>query len=210
LAKAIQSHTLGGTVRMAENQLTTYVAALVASSRITSSVRDPFIIRKFHQKIYNLVEANHGFITQLASSSLGGPVVLRQQHLLSCIDVLIDLIEYEEHLKRSDLVVLAYAQRALLRFRLFIQRTKIQATSQIQPASAAKEPEIKKKKIEISENKKKILTFIRQSPARTKEIVDEFRLMSSRTVIRSLKELMTAGLVKKKTNDRGAVYLIAG
>ena len=144
LAKAIQSHTLGGTVRMAENQLTTYVAALVASSRVTSSVRDPFIVRKFHQKIYNLVKAYHEFITGPASPSLGGPAVLQQQHLLSCADALIDLVEYEEHLKRSDVVVLAYAQRALLRFRLFIQRMKIQATSQIKPAFAAKEAEIKK------------------------------------------------------------------
>ncbi len=187
---------------MPENQLTIYVAALVATARVTHSIRDTFVIRKLHQKIYTLVEAYQSFILS--------PHHQEQQRLLVAIDTLQDLIEYEEHLQRSDIVALAYARRALLRFRLFVQHVEIKQST---PTSASPvistEPEVRKEKIKVNENKKKILSFIRQSPVRTKEIVDEFHLMSSRTVKRSLKELTKAGLVKRKSKDRGVVYSVA-
>ena len=58
-----------------------------------------------------------------------------------------------------------------------------------------------------SSNKERIFNFIKRSPnSRTKEIIDEFNILSERTVKRNLKELTTEGLVRKLAKDKGVYY----
>lgn len=181
---------------MADDRLITYVAALVGTARISGSIRNPFFIEKFHQKIYSFVDAYHRFLAE--------PGISERSHLLSCIDSLIDLVEFEEHLQRSDPVSLAYAKRGLLKFRVLMAHAELHVATK-----SAAAPEAPEEKVDLNENKKKILNFIQHSPVRTKEIVDEFKLLSSRTVKRSLKELIRAGLVQKKSKDNSVIYFAA-
>ena len=62
----------------------------------------------------------------------------------------------------------------------------------------------------LTENQERILGFIRQSEvARAKDIIDEFSVLSERTVKRNLKELMSSGLVQKRLENRAVFYLPA-
>ena len=70
-----------------------------------------------------------------------------------------------------------------------------------------KRPSVTRKKMEFSKSKQKILEFIKSSPdIRTKDIIFEFNSVSDRTVKRNLTELLQAGLIKKRIDNKAVYY----
>jgi Fe2+ or Zn2+ uptake regulation protein len=66
---------------------------------------------------------------------------------------------------------------------------------------------IKPKNLRESSNKERIFNFIKHSPnSRTKDIIEEFNILSERTVKRNLKDLATEGLVRKFAKNKGVYY----
>lgn len=61
----------------------------------------------------------------------------------------------------------------------------------------------------LTENKKKILNYIKSYPnTRTKDIIYEFNAISGRTVKRNLNDLLRAGLVRKRVDNKAVYYYI--
>ena len=64
--------------------------------------------------------------------------------------------------------------------------------------------------LKYDSNKERIFNFIQKTQeVRTKDIMSEFNILSSRTVKRNLKELTDQGFVKKIV-EAGAVYYTCG
>src|SRR3989338_7189809 len=128
------------------------------------------------------------------------------------IDGLLELLDYLEHSKSVSTTPLLYARKNLLNFKLDLIKLHHQT---VQPVPKLKENKpaifvpknIQPKNLKESSNKEKIFNFIKHSPnSRTKEIIEEFSILSERTVKRNLKELTTEGLVRKWAKDNGVFY----
>jgi len=66
---------------------------------------------------------------------------------------------------------------------------------------------IREKDKKIEGNRQKILDFVRRFPnTRTKEVIDEFNVLSVRTVKRSLKGLVDDGLLQKRIEANAVFY----
>lgn len=134
--------------------------------------------------------------------------------LKNAIDGLLELLDYLEHYKTVSTTPLLYARRNLLDFKLNLIRLHHRP---VQPAPKPIEnkpvaPAVKNFKprnLRESSNKERIFNFIKRSPnSRTKEIIEEFNILSERTVKRNLKELTTEGLVRKLAKDNGVYYSV--
>ena len=178
-------------------QFKNYVLALIATARATAGMQDSFVLRKCNQKLVGVAESYYRYLQQ--------PSEMERTALTMQLGSLLDLLDYLEHLKGANVLLVAYAKRTVLRFRSLVPVVVPQKKRQPQPEAVPAESTPVPAK--LSENKQKILTYIKRAPARAKDIVDEFSVLSSRTVKRSLSELMQAGLVKRKVEDRGVFYI---
>lgn len=134
--------------------------------------------------------------------------------LKNATDSLLELLDYLEHSKLVATTPLLYARRNLLDFKLNLVRLHHHS---VQPKPKPKENKplvfvsknIQTKNLKESSNKEKIFNFIKHSPnSRTKEIIEEFSLLSERTVKRNLKELITGGFIRKLAKDKGIYYSV--
>lgn len=175
------------------DQFNQYVSALITTARATVGIQDAFALKKLHHRMVGLASAYSSFRMTNAVPEL--------QQLRSQITALLDLIEYEEHLKRGNQLLLAQSKRALLKFDLTCRKPLIPAAKK-----TTEKTESAKLAAPLNENKKNILQFIKRSPARAKDIVDEFTVLSPRTVKRSLRELMNNGLIKKSAKNHTTIY----
>jgi len=191
--------------RMNENSKL-FALAFIAAARATVGISDIFTLKKIYQKLFDLAETYHD---HTVTPWPGKPAKSTKRELMARIESLLDIIEYTQHTNRADAVLLAHAQHSLLKFRVAVlQMPELELFAKPAEDKFAAATE-QKPSSKLNQNKKKILTFIKQSPARTKDIVYEFGVLSSRTVKRSLRELIEAGLVKKETRDRGVIYTAA-
>jgi len=175
-----------------------FVQAVLATARLLAYTRDAFIVRKIYLQLSALMESFIRF-SQLPSDD--GKLRLQKS-----IEHLADLIEYVGHFQKLNPLAILQAQRALLLFRMSIIHASSDVTPSRQPAAGRK----KQASSPLSDSKKKILTFIKQSEqTRAKDIVDEFATLSSRTIRRNLRDLMHSGFIRKKMKDR-AVFYTAG
>jgi predicted HTH transcriptional regulator len=104
-----------------------------------------------------------------------------------------------------DRLTLLKIRRELLSVRLSLLREKKKTFSM------EKTPLVRKSRHKpLSENKKKMLRFIRgASTARVRDIVDEFNILSERTVKRNLSELIEGGLVRRQLKDNRVLYSLS-
>lgn len=134
--------------------------------------------------------------------------------LLNTVDNLLEFLDYLEHSKPASTTPLLYARKNILSFKLDLVKLRHQPVS-----VAFKQKENRPRKLPTSQvgnkprnlkessNKEKIFNFIKRSPnSRTKEIVEEFSILSERTVKRNLKELTEEGLLRKWSKDNGVYY----
>ncbi len=125
---------------------------------------------------------------------------------------LLEFLDYLEHSKSVSITPLLYARKNLLNLKLDLVRLRHQPVWTVpkpkeNKPSAFVHRNVAAKKLKESSNKDKIFNFIKRSPnSRTKEIIEEFSILSERTVKRNLKELTEEGFLRKWTKDQGVYY----
>ena len=180
--------------------------------KLFSGLKDKFLAQKLYDKISEFVA---GYIKLL---TLGGEDVVSHNinflEFRNATDDLLELLDYLEHSKSTLITPLLYTRKNLLSFKLDLIKSSgqlIQLTPKLKenkpPASVPKNSHFKN--LKESSNKDRIFNFIKRSPnSRTKEIIEEFNILSERTVKRNLKELAAEGLIRKWAKDNAVYYSI--
>ncbi len=196
-----------------EDSTKNFVNSIIFLVKIFNGLKDKFLSQKLYDKISGFVAdyiklSNFG---EEDADSVSHNVALKD--LLNSVDNLLELLDYLEHSKAVSVTPLLYARKNLLDSKLNLVKLRYQS---IQPKPKSKEGKpiihhvsknVRSKNLKESSNKERIFSFIKKSPnSRTKEIIEEFNILSERTVKRNLKELMTEGLVRKFAKDKGVYY----
>lgn len=199
---------------MEEESLKNFINSIIFLVKLFAGSKDKFLSQKLYDKIFEF-SANY-----IKLFSLSGEKSEGVSHNMSFIslrnntDNLLEFLDYLEHSKSVSVSPLLYARRSLLNFKLELIKFHHQLT---QPSLRTKEDKpvsfvhrnIKPRKLKDASNKERIFNFIKYSPnSRTKEIIEEFNILSERTVKRNLKELTTEGLIRKLTKDKGVYYSV--
>lgn len=204
-------------------KLTNTIASL---SRMSLRLEDKFLAGKVNEKMSEIV---FEFTEFIRSSPADASHNVKHTNLLNVISGTSEYLEYIGHSLGSQIgTPLLLAQKNLLDLKLLIIRegktspkketrqaadfqnaNGFQAESRrVGPASPKGLPRnsVRRDSPRKDSNKEKIYDYIRRFPdARTKEIIEEFNILSGRTVKRNLKELIQEGLISKRS-DAGAVY----
>lgn len=119
---------------------------------------------------------------------------------------ILETLEYIEHNKADLILDLVACKKNVLQYKLDLYDVvRVGNNKNISPVSVKKKNIIVK--IRPDSNKDKILNFIKKSPQiRAREILEEFNLVSGRTVKRNIKELLDAGLITKMSEDHAVYY----
>ncbi len=199
---------------MSDN-INNFTNSIILLVKLFSGLKDKFLTQKLHNKISALIGgyiklSNFEGEDEEASTSHN----VRVRDLLNTCDSLLDFLDYVEHSKLTSTTPLLYARKNLLNFKLEIVRSYLQLP---QRTAKPKEPKAspvpnfpaKPKNIKDSSNKERIFNFIKHSPnSRTKDIIDEFSVLSQRTVKRNLKELTRGGFLRKWSKDNAVYYSV--
>lgn len=196
---------------MEEESLKNFINSVIFLVKLFAGLKDKFLAQKLYDKTSGFIA---GYI-KLFSVKREDEATSHNMHLVefkNSIDSLLELLDYLEHSKSVSTTPLLYARKNLLDFKLNLVKQYHQPTQShvkpkenkpVIPASKNVSP----KTFKESSNKEKIFNFIKRSPnSRTKEIIEEFSILSERTVKRNLKELITEGLVRKLAKDNGVYY----
>ncbi len=203
-----------------------FVNTVIALAKLLYLLQDAFLIRKLYKKVNDFIT---GYVRFLAGKNAKGDSEQEAnvaqsvacQELLSAIHSLLELTEYLEHYKAIDTAPLLLARRNILFIKLdlikFANNAKLNKPGkkmnqfvdapgnlpQNLPANIYSESNDKK----LSVNKERIVGFIKKFPSvRTKDIIEEFSILSSRTVKRNLSELTQGGFLHKFTKDKAVFY----
>lgn len=204
---------------MEETDYKKFVNAVVAMARIIYLLEDKFLVQKLYKKLNDFIIGYIKFLAQTMNVAQSIP----NKELLSAINSLLELLEYLEHYKTISHIPLLLAQRRLLYIKLdLIKLTN--KTKLIQPEVKEQLPKVVPEDptklsavninlanddLRLSINKEKIIRFIKKSPSvRTKDIIEEFSILSARTVKRNLSELIQDGFLRKATKDKAVFYSI--
>ena len=182
---------------MKEEHIRKLIQSAVCISELFASVREPFYRNKLRNFFDNFLSA--AFHMQAGDSVAQSST---SQRLRYSLEMLSDLLNDLDHLGLARLTPLLAAQKSILEYLANVQtvkkETNIPKEQKIPPASPSKP---------LSVNQEKIFNFIRTTPnVRTKDIIDEFRSLSERTVKRSLKELTQSGLIRKRAENKAVYY----
>mgnify|MGYP001562929424 FL=1 len=200
---------------MEEGGLKNFTNSVIFLVKLFAGLKDKFLAQKLYDKISEFVA---GYI-KLFNSKGGGVESestshnMRLRDLLNSLDGLLELLDYLEHSKLVSATPLLYARKNLLNFKLNLIKLRYQPIQSV-PKPKESGPvvplskNIQLRNLKESSNKERIFNFIKHSPnSRTKEIIEEFNILSERTVKRNLKELTTEGVVRKWAKDNGVYYL---
>ena len=211
-----------------------FTNSVILLSKLLTTIEDRFLEHKLCGKISDFVSA---FVEEknTRSPDIAQHNMLRNivhQNLLNSINNLLDHLEYSSHTSKSNAIPPLLAQINLLKFKLYILKChkaeKVSKTSlaltvedltysvpSAKPSlsvlkSPAKIKRADRQMLKYDSNKERIFNFIQKTQeVRTKDIMSEFNVLSSRTVKRNLKELTDQGFVKKIV-EAGAVYYTWG
>ncbi len=204
---------------MEETDYKKFVNAVVALSRLFYLLEDKFLAQKLYKKLNDFIIGYIKFSAQTTNVAQSVP----DKELLSAINSLLEFSEYLEHYKTINHIPLLLAQRRLL----FVKLDLIKLTNKTKLVKPELKEELRKIASEdlikpsvininsdnddarLSVNKEKIIRFIKKSPSvRTKDIIEEFSILSARTVKRNLSELIQEGFLRKSTKDKAVFYSI--
>ena len=192
---------------MKENTIKQFVNSIILLSRIFTKLDDDFFSRKLYNKIFSLASL------YIESDNQQNTYDVAQHYglLINEIDGIMDFLEDIEYLKLIDNTTpLFMIRKNMLSFKLNIIRISKNIKHKINEESTVEKIILKKTKIlPEGSNKNKILGFIKKHPkTRAKDIVDEFSILSGRTVKRNLMELVQDGFIDKKNKERSVLYSI--
>lgn len=196
-----------------------FINTIVAIARLFYLSEDKFLAQKLYKKLSEFAFEYIKFSTRVShvAQSASG------KELLAAINSLIELLEYMEHYKMINTIPLLCARKRLFSIKLDLIK--------LANKTKASKPELKEDLLktapenlnkilptdiqsnndnaELSVNKEKIIHFIKKSPgARTKDIIEEFSVLSARTVKRNLSELTQNGFLRKSIKNKAVFYSV--
>lgn len=193
-----------------------FITSLTSLVKIQDLLDDRFFSAKFKSKISKLTA------DFLAVQSGNKPSVTQcnlQKDFITSIDAVLELmndLSYLQLLNVSPLFL--QATKLLLTLRLDTMKNSTTDSSQPMKDSVSNSKRAdqqifraEKKSLprsdKLNKSKQKILDFIRSYPdKRTKDIINEFNVLSDRSVKRNLTELLHNGLVKKRVDNKAVYY----
>ncbi len=197
---------------MEEESLKNFINSLIFLVKLFSGLKDKFLAQKLYDKIsgfsagYIKLFNSRGEENETTSHNVVGI------EFKNSINTLLELLDYLEHSKSVSVTPLLYARKNLLNLKLEMVKLHQESVRIIPKPKESKPPAFVPKNtqprsLKESSNKERIFNFIKRSPnSRTKEIIEEFSILSERTVKRNLKELTTQGRVRKFAKDSGVYY----
>jgi len=196
-----------------------FIEAVHSVVRLEFLTTDTFIINKarvFSGEIINLLSEY-----EVQTSAIR----TKNQHVAQYIGldkaglerVLLGL-EYIQHFNAIPSAPLLVAIHSILKLKSkLFSETEHDNPEKAPATNREKGPDIKNKiknpaykdLVQLSDNKKKILEFISQSPSvRPKDVLGQFNYLTKRTVKRNLQELFQAGLLRKENRDKAVLYTV--
>ncbi|OGN00805.1 MAG: hypothetical protein A3I26_00665 [Candidatus Yanofskybacteria bacterium RIFCSPLOWO2_02_FULL_43_10] len=201
---------------MEEESLKNFINSVIFLVKLFAGLKDKFLAQKLYDKTSGFIA---GYIKLFNSKREETESTSHNVYFVefkNMIDNLLEFLDYLEHSKSASTAPLLYARRNLLDFKLNLVRLRHQSV-QLAPKPKENKPaaatpvfkNIQPRNLKESSNKERIFNFIKRSPnSRTKEIIEEFNLLSERTVKRNLKELTFEGMVRKFAKDNGVYYSV--
>lgn len=182
-------------------------------SRLFTWLDDKFLLQKLYSKLCFFILTYIEFSSSRREvGSVAQYKQFRERELVKSLNDLLELLEYFKYWKSTKTTPLLLAEKKLLELKLELLKNKIKLNNR------PSEQELKFKKNDenqllefekLNDNKEKIINFIKKSPnARAKDIIDEFSVLSKRTIKRNLKELTNKGFLQKKTANRAVYYSV--
>jgi len=192
---------------MAEDRVNKFIGCLVSTAELMVGTKDPFFVRKMYLNLSELI---------VVYKRIEGESQVKR--IINPIDKMLETLDYLEHLKTASPGPLLLAKKNFLRLKLDILKSASEVQGDgdklIKKVPAQKLPQ-KKNLIQrqanqdLSPTKERILEFIKQVPSvRTKQVIEEFNLISERTVKRSLKELTDQGFIQRKEDNKAVRYSV--
>ncbi len=190
---------------------------VIILAKIAARTDDAFVIRKIYKYLMSLLQ-NFIFLGKGEQNDH----VAQYRTFQFALDSITEFLDYLEHHEMAPAIPLLRARKSLLELKLSAAKVRPRRT----PAAEAPPDKMPEQKTltrhapiprhipsyrenvsDLGANKERIFRFIQQSPnARTKDIIEEFRLLSERTVKRNLKELIEGGFIQKKAEHKAVYY----
>lgn len=196
---------------MEEESLKNFISSIIFLVKLFAGLKDKFLAQRLYDKISGFIAGYIKFLNSEAEEHEDTSHNIRLVELKNYIDSLLEFLDYLEHSKYVSTTPLLYARRNLLDFKLNLVRSYHQPLRSVPKPKENKPVFLSPKKVagnlKERSNKERIFNFIKRSPnSRTKEIIEEFNILSQRTVKRNLKELTTEGFIRKLAKDKGVYY----
>ena len=196
-----------------EEILKNFIKTLTVTVKLNNYIDDKFFGDKLNIKITNLT---YHFINYLTVSEDNlAQYNLFFYKLMATTDSLIELIQDMIYLKLLEPSPLFFeAKKYLLSTKLdAIKNKKLFFNKDIREnkkdvfEKTTTSTKISEKTIKLNSSKQKILNFIKSYPnIRTRDIINEFNVLSDRTVKRNLTELLKTGIIKKRIDNKATHY----
>jgi len=196
-----------------------FIKTVIVLAKIQNLTKDNFFLDKFNSKMYGFSLSFMELLKE-GNNSVAQHQVSLERHLTD-IDSLRDVLKEFQYLGIvKDNPLLLQVELNLLDIKLEICKRKKGFIFDDNSGSNSSHYEQKvsqentkiirtasKKTNRLASSKKKILDFIKSYPnTRTKDIVYEFNALSGRTVKRNLTDLLRAGLVRKRIDNKAVYY----
>ena len=206
---------------MEKGEFTNYlVDTLISVAELHNATEDKFFSDKLRNKLYTLLSNSVNWLSRNQQD------IVQHRILYERVGTDIDgLLEVLDNICYINLVgsfpLFLGVQKKLLTLKLQIikkeddVRDKLNTDNQFevkQEKETNKKFKIEKvviKNINLNQSKKRIFDFIKAVPnTRTKDIISEFNALSDRTVKRNLTDLLHAGLIKKRIDNKAVYYYV--
>ncbi|OGN06039.1 MAG: hypothetical protein A2669_00720 [Candidatus Yanofskybacteria bacterium RIFCSPHIGHO2_01_FULL_48_25b] len=192
---------------MASDKHSEFIIIITKLFGVREIISDPFFAVRIQENITSLLKSYINYCL------CGRGQKSKPRDLMNSLKLLSDLLEEMRYLKISPAIPLASSQELILRYLrgLMIAGPEEKANDS-PPLKTHSDPApqtqtLPSRKIIAGTNKERIFNFVRQAPERRpKEIIDQFSVLSERTVKRNLKELIREGLITKKQENRAVYY----
>lgn len=193
-----------------ENRVQQVTRLIVMLTAFRNLVQDRFFLTKFDDKINTFIERFIALISKVGVDNIAQHKS-GSKEFIDSISGLVELINDLKYLNLvGDSVLYFQLERDLLNMKFnFLRRVSnlTNSESKKETSGIVIKKTQNKEVIKLNSSKQKILDFIKSYPEkRTKEIIYEFNAISDRTVKRSLNELLKAGLIKKRVDNKASHY----
>lgn len=208
-----------------EESVRQFTQAVILLAKMFPLIKDDFFAQKLQHKMSDFILAYSEFLSSGGDKPDVAQSADPKRALIQNIDALVDHLDYFQHLSAVSATPLLSAKYILMRLKVLVMQTQPAARPEPEdtPAASGGLPaqnispaaggsgKPKDSLAGLNENQEKIFGFIKNSPdVRAKDVIDEFSVLSERTVKRNLKELLRSGMIQKRSENRAVYYSARG